>query len=208
LLIRSGRFGRFISCSGYPECDFKKPFFVKTGAICPECGGDLVERKSRKSAKIFFGCSNYPTCTYAIWDRPLAVPCPECAGLLTLGAGKTEAQCVKCGALVRGAQEGLAEVVGHRAPDASRATRTSANGSRASTRARRTTSTTGGGAHRSSAAEGATTKRSPRRTAGIRTPATRAPSGAKRNVSDSKSTRKGRASTSTSSAATRRSAAS
>ncbi|HLZ24135.1 MAG TPA: type I DNA topoisomerase [Ktedonobacterales bacterium] len=126
LLIRTGRFGRFISCSGYPDCDFKKPFLVKTGAICPDCGGELVERKSRKSAKIFYGCANYPTCTYAVWDRPLAVPCPECGGLLTLGNGKTEAHCVKCGALVRGAQEGEPEVVGHRAPEdrTARTTRT------------------------------------------------------------------------------------
>jgi DNA topoisomerase I len=156
LLIRTGRFGRFISCSGYPDCSFKKPFLVRTGAICPDCGGELVERKSRKSAKLFFGCANYPTCTYAVWDRPLAVPCPECGGLLTIGNGKAEAHCVKCGALVRGAQEGAPEVVGHRAPEeraerATRARRTTASapgengkngdGAKAATPRRRTTTT-------------------------------------------------------------------
>ena len=115
LLIRTGRFGRFISCSGFPDCDFKKPFMIRTGATCPDCGGELVERKSRKSAKIFFGCSNYPTCNFAVWGRPLALPCPECGGLLTLGNGRTEAHCQKCGALVRGATEGAPVVVGHRA---------------------------------------------------------------------------------------------
>jgi DNA topoisomerase-1 len=120
LLIRNGRFGRFISCSGYPECDFKKPFFVKTGALCPQCGGDLVERRSRKSAKIFYGCANYPTCSFAVWDRPLAQPCPECGGLLTLANGRTDAACYQCGAVVRGAQEGTPEVVGHRQPEADR----------------------------------------------------------------------------------------
>ncbi|MFI5272903.1 MAG: type I DNA topoisomerase [Ktedonobacterales bacterium] len=116
LLIRNGRFGRFISCSGYPDCDFKKPFMVKTGAVCPDCGGELVERRSRKTAKLFYGCSNFPTCNFAVWDRPLAVPCPECGGLLTLANGRTEAICWQCGAEVRGATEGTPEVAGHRMP--------------------------------------------------------------------------------------------
>ncbi len=114
LIIRTGRFGRFISCSGFPECTFKKPFTNKTGAICPDCGGDIVERKARKSGRVFYGCANYPTCNFATWDRPLPQPCPECGGLLTLGNGRTEAHCQKCGALVRGALEGAPEVVGHR----------------------------------------------------------------------------------------------
>ena len=117
LVIRTGRFGRFIACSGYPECSFKKPFVVKTGALCSVCGGDLVERKSRKSAKIFYGCANFPTCSFVVWDRPLPLPCPECGGLLTLGNGRTEAVCYQCGALVRGAVEGEPEVVGHRSPE-------------------------------------------------------------------------------------------
>ena len=138
LLIRTGRFGRFISCSGYPECDFKKPFVTKTGAICPKCGGELVERKARKSGKLFYGCANYPTCDFATWDRPLATPCPECGGLLTLGNGRTEAVCQQCGALVRGAQEGEPEVVGHRAPNSEAA---GANGHRRATAARKTSRT-------------------------------------------------------------------
>jgi DNA topoisomerase-1 len=116
LLIRTGRFGRFISCSGYPECDFKKPLVAKTGAHCPKCGGDLVERRAKRTGKVFYGCANFPTCDFVAWDRPLTTPCPECGGLLTLGNGKTEAHCVACGALVTGAQEGTPEVVGHRAP--------------------------------------------------------------------------------------------
>ncbi|MGO8949473.1 MAG: type I DNA topoisomerase [Ktedonobacterales bacterium] len=120
LVIRTGRFGRFVACSGYPECSFKKPFVVKTGAICPQCGGELVERKSRKSAKIFYGCANYPTCSFVVWDRPLPLPCPDCGGLLTLGNGRTEAVCYQCGALVRGAVEGEPEVVGHRAKETER----------------------------------------------------------------------------------------
>jgi DNA topoisomerase-1 len=183
LLIRNGRFGRFISCSGYPECDFKKPFMIKTGAICPQCGGDLVERKSRKSAKIFYGCANYPTCTFAVWDRPLPEPCPECGGLLTLGNGKTEAVCASCGALVRGAQEGTPEVVGHRDP-AERAER--ANGaahsrstSRASTpRTSRTSrTTTGASTRRSGTTRTTRTKRT--------TPARSGAGGARRSTTTS-----------------------
>jgi DNA topoisomerase-1 len=120
LVIRTGRFGRFVSCSGYPECDFKKPYLVKTGAICPDCGGDLVERKSRKTGKPFFGCANYPTCNFAIWDRPLAEPCPECGGLLVQPNGRKEAACVKCNALVAGLEDGTPTVVGHRDPEAAR----------------------------------------------------------------------------------------
>ncbi|HEU5348411.1 MAG TPA: type I DNA topoisomerase [Ktedonobacterales bacterium] len=116
LLIRTGRFGRFVSCSGFPECDFKKPLVMKTGAHCPKDGGDLVERRAKRTGKVFYGCANYPACDFAIWDRPLATPCPECGGLLTLANGKTEAHCGTCGALVTGAQEGTPEVVGHRAP--------------------------------------------------------------------------------------------
>ena len=174
LLIRNGRFGRFISCSGYPECDFKKPFFIKTGAICPDCGGDLVERKSRKSAKVFYGCANYPTCTYAVWDRPLPTPCPECGGLLTLGNGKTEAACVKCGALVRGALDGAPEVVGHRAPEPARTG--AANGARSATRTRKpaaSRSAASGTRSRSATAKGATAKRATRTTSSARKTTTR-----------------------------------
>jgi DNA topoisomerase-1 len=117
LVIRTGRFGRFISCSGFPDCDFKKPFVVKTGALCPECGGDLVERKARKTGKPFFGCANYPTCAYATWDRPLAIPCPECGSLLVQPNGRKEAACVKCHALVAGIEDGAPVVVGHRDPE-------------------------------------------------------------------------------------------
>ncbi|MGH2484857.1 MAG: DNA topoisomerase family protein, partial [Ktedonobacterales bacterium] len=168
LLIRTGRFGRFISCSGFPDCEFKKPFFIKTGATCPDCGGDLVERKSRKSAKVFYGCANYPTCTFAAWDRPLATPCPECGGLLTLGNGKKEAACVKCGALVRGAQEGTPEVVGHKAPQAPREAGAATRGRRTTT-ARTTTRATG--TRSRSASAGTTTARATRTTSSAKKPA-------------------------------------
>jgi len=84
LVIRTGRFGRFISCSGFPECRYRRSFVNKTGAFCPLCGGDLVERKTKQKKRIFYGCNNYPTCNFAIWDRPVPDLCPNCGGLMVV----------------------------------------------------------------------------------------------------------------------------
>ena len=77
MVIKTGRFGRFLACSNYPDCKFTKP--LSTGVVCPEeaCGGQIVERKSRRG-KTFFGCSNYPTCHFATWYRPVSIRCPGC----------------------------------------------------------------------------------------------------------------------------------
>lgn len=77
LQLRNGRFGRFISCSTYPECKYTSS--VGTGVACPQegCDGELVEKKSRKG-KLFFACNRYPKCTYAIWDKPYPLACPDC----------------------------------------------------------------------------------------------------------------------------------
>jgi DNA topoisomerase-1 len=99
MIVKFGRYGKFIACSNFPECRNTKPYQVKTGVACPECGGDLVERKTRKGNRVFYGCSNYPKCEFAIWNQPLPQPCPNCGGLLTV-AGKDRAKCVKCGEVV------------------------------------------------------------------------------------------------------------
>jgi DNA topoisomerase-1 len=118
LLIRMGRFGRFVSCSGFNAadnpCTYKRSLVNKTGAICPQCGGDLVERKSRGRGKIFYGCANYPTCSFAVWNRPLPIPCPEDHGLLTQANGAKEAICYSCGAIIDGIAENQPVVIGHR----------------------------------------------------------------------------------------------
>ena len=85
LVIKMGRYGKFIGCSGYPNCkhieSLEKP--RDTGVVCPECNkGTIVERRSRRG-KIFFSCSGYPDCKYAIWNEPVAEPCPECKWPLT-----------------------------------------------------------------------------------------------------------------------------
>jgi len=94
LVIRYGRYGKFISCSGFPECRYTEPWLEKIGVTCPKDGGDIVERKTRKG-RTFFGCNNYPNCEFTSWKRPLAKPCPKCSGLLVI-ANKREAQCMSC----------------------------------------------------------------------------------------------------------------
>jgi DNA topoisomerase I len=84
LVIRTGRFGRFISCSGFPECRYRRSVVNKTGALCPLCQGDLVERKTKQKKRIFYGCSNFPSCNFAIWEKPVPELCPRCGGLMVI----------------------------------------------------------------------------------------------------------------------------
>ncbi|HEX6108810.1 MAG TPA: type I DNA topoisomerase, partial [Ktedonobacteraceae bacterium] len=84
LVIRTGRFGRFISCSGFPECRYRRAVVNKTGALCPVCQGDLVERKTKQKKRIFYGCNNYPTCNFASWEKPVPELCPDCGGLMVV----------------------------------------------------------------------------------------------------------------------------
>lgn len=83
MVIRFGRFGKFIACSGYPDCRNTKPIApARTfAAKCPTDAGDIVERRSRRG-RFFYGCKNYPTCTFAVWDPPADTPCPQCGGLV------------------------------------------------------------------------------------------------------------------------------
>ncbi len=84
LVIRTGRFGRFLSCSTFPECNYRRSFVNKTGALCPVCNNDLVERKTKQKKRVFYGCMNYPTCTFAVWEQPVPDLCPNCGGLMVI----------------------------------------------------------------------------------------------------------------------------
>ncbi|MFP3975572.1 MAG: type I DNA topoisomerase [Dehalococcoidia bacterium] len=95
MVIKHGRFGRFLSCSNYPQCKNAKPIQKEIDVNCPKCGAKLVERRTRKG-KIFYGCSNYPNCDFAVWEKPLPTPCPKCGGLL-VPKGKDMARCTGCG---------------------------------------------------------------------------------------------------------------
>jgi len=94
LVIRYGRFGKFISCANFPTCRYTEPWLEKIGVKCPKDGGEMVERKTRRG-RTFYGCLNYPNCDFTTWKKPLARPCPKCNGLLVI-ANKREAQCANC----------------------------------------------------------------------------------------------------------------
>src|SRR5579859_575300 len=94
LIIRWGRYGKFIGCSDFPRCRYTEPWLEKIGVACPKDHGELVERKTRKG-RAFYGCANYPACDFTSWKRPLPQPCPNCGGLLVV-ANKNFAQCTVC----------------------------------------------------------------------------------------------------------------
>jgi DNA topoisomerase-1 len=95
LVIRIGKYGKFVACSNYPECKYVKKEEQKVIEICdcPKCDGKIIEKKTKKG-KIFYGCSNYPKCNYAIWDKPTGEKCPECNELLTIK--KDKVKCSNC----------------------------------------------------------------------------------------------------------------
>ncbi|MGB9613753.1 MAG: type I DNA topoisomerase, partial [Candidatus Margulisiibacteriota bacterium] len=70
MALKHGRFGDFLACSGYPDCKNIKPLLKSIGVKCPKCGGELVERKTKRG-KTFYGCSNYPKCDFATWQKPV-----------------------------------------------------------------------------------------------------------------------------------------
>ena len=76
MVVKVGRYGKFLGCSGYPECKTILSFAVGKG-LCPKCGGDIIERRSKKG-KVFYGCANYPKCNFASWDAPTGDTCPKC----------------------------------------------------------------------------------------------------------------------------------
>jgi DNA topoisomerase-1 len=95
LVIRHGRYGRFIGCSDFPNCRHTEPWLEKIGVECPLDGGELVQRQTRKG-RVFYGCANYPECEFTSWKRPLPHPCPECNHLLVV-SNKEHAECTHCG---------------------------------------------------------------------------------------------------------------
>lgn len=81
MVVKHGRYGRFLACPGYPECRNTRPLVERTGARCLRCGGDLVVRRSRRG-RTFYGCVNYPQCDFVVWYRPLPRQCPRCGAFL------------------------------------------------------------------------------------------------------------------------------
>ncbi len=95
LILRWGRYGKFISCSNFPDCRYTEPFLEKIGMKCPVCEqGDLVRRKTKRG-RTFYGCSRYPECDFTSWKQPVPTPCPHCQGTLVL-TNKRHVQCLDC----------------------------------------------------------------------------------------------------------------
>lgn len=94
LAIKIGRFGKFLACSGYPECKYTQTYQIKIGVKCPQCGGEIIQRLNKKR-RTFYGCSSYPACNFATSFKPLSQPCPKCGGLLTQYPGN-RVKCTKC----------------------------------------------------------------------------------------------------------------
>jgi DNA topoisomerase-1 len=88
MVIKQGRFGKFIACSGYPDCRNTRPIVVKVEDVaCPSCGKDIIVRRSKKG-KMFYGCSGYPECNQVFWYKPVNKKCPKCGALLVERKGK------------------------------------------------------------------------------------------------------------------------
>ena len=94
MVIKSGRYGKFVACSGFPECRNAHPLVKDTGGLCPLCGGHMLVRKSAKG-RIYYGCSNYPKCNFMTWDEPVPEKCPQCGA--TLFKKKGQLYCAKEG---------------------------------------------------------------------------------------------------------------
>ncbi len=98
MVFKYGRYGKFLACSGFPECHNTKPIIKEIGVVCPQCKeGQVVERKSKRN-RLFYGCSRYPQCDFVSWDKPLNRSCPNCSGVLVEKRTKkeTKIECLQC----------------------------------------------------------------------------------------------------------------
>lgn len=101
LVIKKGRYGKFLACPGFPECRYTEQYLEKTGVPCPKCGAQVVVRKTKKGKK-FYGCINYPDCDFVSWDEPVGKTCSQCGHFLVYrGRGKKrKIVCPECGACI------------------------------------------------------------------------------------------------------------
>jgi DNA topoisomerase-1 len=114
MVIKTGRYGEFLSCSGYPTCKNTRP--IPLGVPCPKCGGDIVEVRSKKrGSRSFYGCTNYPTCDFKLWQKPVKEPCPVCNNPFLLIAGGNKNPKLVCG---KGKECGYSRPLDEAAPGA------------------------------------------------------------------------------------------
>ena len=89
MVYKNGRFGRFLACPSFPECRNTQPILTYIGVKCPDCGGEILEKTSKKNRK-FYGCEKYPECQFVSWEMPVAKPCPECGHYMTVKRRKND----------------------------------------------------------------------------------------------------------------------
>jgi DNA topoisomerase-1 len=106
MVIKLGKYGKFMACSGFPECRNARPLLQRVGVTCPTCGqGEIVERRSRKG-RTFYGCERYPDCEFVAWNKPVDRPCPTCGNLYLVESGRRgQDKCPSCGTVVEHAGE-------------------------------------------------------------------------------------------------------
>jgi DNA topoisomerase-1 len=95
MIVKNGRFGEFLACSDYPKCKTTRPLSHALKVKCPECGSDIVEKRTKRG-KVFYGCTSYPKCKFATWKKPVDDKCPVCGGL-QVQAKKNLIKCEQCG---------------------------------------------------------------------------------------------------------------
>ena len=89
MVYKNGRFGRFLACPSFPECRNTQPILTYIGVKCPDCGGEILEKTSKKNRK-FYGCEKYPECQFVSWEMPVDKPCPECGHYMTIKRRKND----------------------------------------------------------------------------------------------------------------------
>ena len=87
MVIKSGRYGKFLACPGYPDCKNTKPILDKINVGCPLCDGEIIRKKSKRG-RAFYGCTNYPKCNFVSWDEPIEERCPQCNSYMTIKRNK------------------------------------------------------------------------------------------------------------------------
>lgn len=95
MVIKQGRYGKFLACPGFPECRNTKPLLQEVGVPCPRCGGEIVQRHTKRG-RVFYGCKNYPLCNFVTWDTPLPQKCPTCGAFLVKHSFRGQRFVVRC----------------------------------------------------------------------------------------------------------------
>lgn len=99
MVFKMGKYGKFMACSNFPDCRNTKPIVKEIGVTCPKCDkGQIIERRSNKKKRLFYGCGTYPECDFVSWDKPIGRKCPKCEGMLVEKKLKkgVQVQCISC----------------------------------------------------------------------------------------------------------------